>query len=142
MNFRRRLAQEPIAFQLAPIIDVVMFLLTFFLLTWNLARYEADLEVKLPTAQHARDPKLVPGGEVIINIRQDGAVTLNRRNLTLPELEEILGGIVKEYPDQSAVLRADENTNYKDVVKVLDVCRSADLWNIAFATAKPEQSTP
>jgi len=143
MNFRRRLAQEPIAFQLAPIIDVVMFLLTFFLLTWNLARYEADLEVKLPTAHNAKEPKQLPG-EVVINIRQDGTVTLNKRNLNSAELEEILRGIVKAYPDQSAVLRADANTNYKDVVKVLDVCRAADLWNIAFATAKsdPNSATP
>jgi biopolymer transport protein ExbD len=142
MNFRRRLtAQEPIAFQLAPIIDVVMFLLCFFLLTWNLARYEYDLDIKLPTARQAKEPKQLPG-EIVLNIHQDGNISLNHRILTSPELEEILRGIVKISPDQSVVLRADEATSYKDVVKVLDVCRRADLWNIAFATARPDQTLP
>jgi len=46
MNLRRRINQDPIQLQLAPMIDVILFLLCFFLLTWNLARYEQDLEVR------------------------------------------------------------------------------------------------
>ncbi len=137
MNFRRRLTQEPIALQLAPMIDVVLFLLTFFLLTWNLARYEADLEVNLPKAKEAKDPQRLPG-EVIINVRKDGVITLNRREVPIPELLEILKGISKQYPDQAVILRADEETNYRYIVGVLDTCRGANLWNIAFATAKPQ----
>ncbi len=78
MNFRRRLVQEPISFQLAPFIDVVMFLLCFFLLTWNIARYETDLKVKIPSASHGKEPKRLPG-EAIVNVRQDGSVTLQGR---------------------------------------------------------------
>jgi biopolymer transport protein ExbD len=93
------------------------------------------LDVKLPTAKNAAEPKRLPG-EVVINVRQDGTVTLNKRTLNRAELEEILRGIVKAYPDQAVILRADEATSYKEVIKVLDACRAADLWNIAFATAK------
>jgi biopolymer transport protein ExbD len=136
MNFRKRMALEPIGFQLAPMIDVVMFLLCFFLLTWNITRYENDLEVKVPTAKNGQEPKRLPG-EVIVNIRADGTVTLNHRVVDETELKQVLGGVVKEYPDQAAVLRADENAPYRYVVRVLDICRSVDLWNINFATNKP-----
>jgi biopolymer transport protein ExbD len=138
MNFRRRLNAEPIPLQLAPMIDVIMFLLVFFLLTWNVARYETDLAVRVPTAQHGREPKRLPG-EIILNVQRDGAVQLNRRTLSPKELEDILKGIVQQYPDQAVVLRADEEVDYKYIVGVLDACRAADLWNIAFATTKPEQ---
>ncbi len=142
MNFRRRLpASEPLGFQLAPIIDVVMFLLCFFLLTWNMARYESDLNVKLPTAQHSREPNRSPD-EIVLNLHQDGTVTLNHRTLSYSELEEILREMVKISSDQAVILRADESTSYKEVVKVLDVCRAVDLWNIAFATARPDQPNP
>lgn len=138
MNFRRRLVQEPISFQLAPFIDVTMFLLCFFLLTWNLARYETDLQVKIPAASHGKEPQRLPG-EAIVNVRQDGSVTLQGRTVTYTELEEVLRGIVKAYPDQVLVLRADEKANYKNIVKVLDAARAADLWNIAFATSPPDK---
>ena len=78
MNLRRRINQEPIQLQLAPMIDVILFLLCFFLLTWNLARYEQDLEVKVPAARNGAPPKGLPG-EVIINVKSDGSVELERR---------------------------------------------------------------
>jgi biopolymer transport protein ExbD len=138
MNLRRRLKQEPIQLQLAPMIDVIMFLLCFFLLTWNLARYEQDLEVKVPVARNGTPPKQLPG-EVIINLKSDGSVELERAILTLAQLQQKLSDIQQVYPDQAVVLRGSENVEYKYVVQVLDACRAAKLTNIAFATNRPSK---
>lgn len=138
MNLRRRINQEPIQFQLAPMIDVIMFLLCFFLLTWNLARYEQDLDVKVPVARNGVPPKQLPG-EIIINLRSDGSVELERAILTIAQLQQKLTEIAQVYPDQAVVFRGSENAAYKDVVKVLDACRAAKLTNIAFATNKPDK---
>jgi biopolymer transport protein ExbD len=139
MNLRRRINQEPIQFQLAPMIDVVMFLLCFFLLTWNLARYEQDLEVKVPVARNGAPPKQLPG-EVIINLKTDGTVELERAALTVAQLQQKLTAIAQVYPDQAVVLRGAEDVEYKHVVEVLDACRAAKLTNIAFATNRPDKS--
>ena len=141
MNFRRRIVTEQIGLQLAPMIDVILFLLCFFLLTWNLARYEADINVKVPTAKQGQEPKRLPG-EVVVNVAKDGSVNLNRRVVSMDELQQILAGVVQEYPDQAVIIRADADTNYKNVVKVLDACRAADAWNIAFATLRPDMEAP
>ncbi|MDD4932642.1 MAG: biopolymer transporter ExbD [Methylacidiphilaceae bacterium] len=141
MNFRSRVPNEQIALQLAPMIDVILFLLSFFLLTWNLARYEADLDVRVPKAKHGEIPKRLPG-EVILNVTKDGKVTLNRRVVSASELEGILHGVIQQYPDQAVVIRADQTTSYEHVVHVLDVCRAANVWNIAFATVRPDLTTP
>src|ERR1700761_8422652 len=103
MNLRRRINQEPIQLQLAPMIDVIMFLLCFFLLTWNLARYEQDLEVKVPVPKNGKDPAQLPG-EIIINLRQDGSVELERAKLTLDQLQQKLTDISKVFPDQAVIL--------------------------------------
>jgi biopolymer transport protein ExbD len=137
MNLRRRINQDPIQLQLAPMIDVILFLLCFFLLTWNLARYEQDLEVKVPEARNGTPPKELPG-EVIVNLKSDGSVELERRVLSLKELTDKLAAIGVVYPDQAVVLRGAENVEYKYVVKVLDACRAAKLTNIAFATNRPD----
>ena len=143
MNLRRRINQDPIQLQLAPMIDVILFLLCFFLLTWNLARYEQDLEVKVPVARNGTPPKALPG-EVIINLKPDGkggaTIELERSALSPEQLQEKLTAIANVYPDQAVVLRGAENVYYKDVVKVLDVCRAAKLTNIAFATNRPEKT--
>ena len=136
MNLRRRINQEPIQLQLAPMIDVILFLLCFFLLTWNLARYEQDLEVKVPVARNGTPPKELPG-EVIINLKSDGSVELERTTLSLADLQQKLSAIEEVYPEQAVVLRGAENVEYKYVVQVLDACRAAKLTNIAFATNRP-----
>ena len=35
-------------------------------------------------------------------------------------------------------IRGDQDVNYKYIVDALDVCRAANIWNVAFATSKPE----
>ncbi len=139
MNLRRRISQDPIQLQLAPMIDVILFLLCFFLLTWNLARYEQDLEVKVPAARNGAAPKGLPG-EVIINVKSDGSVELERRVLSVPQLKDKLSAIAQVYPDQAVVVRAAEDVEYKYVVKVLDACAGAKLININFATNRPDKN--
>ena len=133
MNLRRRINQDPIQLQLAPMIDVILFLLCFFLLTWNLARYEQDIEVKVPVARNGAPPKQLPG-EVIINLKTTGIVELERTALSIAQLQQKLTAIAQVYPDQAVVLRGSEEVPYKFVVQVLDACRAAKLTNIAFAT--------
>ena len=47
MNFRSRAAPHHPGIQLAPLVDVLLLLLIFFLLTWNAARNENELDVKV-----------------------------------------------------------------------------------------------
>jgi biopolymer transport protein ExbD len=137
MNFRAHVYPERIVFQIAPMVDILLFLLVFFILTWNFSRNEAELDVKVPAAQEGKESRR-PAGEVILNVKKDGAIVMNRRPMLPDELLETLTRIAKLYPDQAVVLRGDENVDYRYVVDVLDICRAANIWNVAFATSKPE----
>ena len=137
MNFRAHVYPERIVFQIAPMVDILLFLLVFFILTWNFSRNEAELDVKVPAAQEGKESRR-PAGEVILNVKKDGGIVMNRRPMSSEELLETLTRIAKLYPDQAVILRGDENVDYRFVVDVLDVCRAANIWNVAFATSKPE----
>ena len=137
MNFRAHVYPERIVFQIAPMVDILLFLLVFFILTWNFSRNEAELDVKVPAAQEGKETRR-PAGEVILNVKKDGGIVMNRRPMSSEELLETLTRIAKLYPDQAVILRGDENVDYRFVVDVLDVCRAANIWNVAFATSKPE----
>ncbi len=137
MNFRAHVQPERVVFQIAPMVDILLFLLVFFMLTWNFSRNEAELDVKVPSAREGKENRR-PAGEVILNVKKDGALVMNRRVMSSDELRETLTRIAKLYPDQPVVLRGDENVNYHYVVDALDICRAANIWNVAFATSKPE----
>jgi biopolymer transport protein ExbD len=137
MIFRAHVYPERIIFQIAPMVDILLFLLVFFILTWNFSRNEAELDVKVPAAKEGKEARR-PAGEVILNVKKDGGIVMNRRPMSSEELLETLSRIAKLYPDQAVILRGDENVDYRFVVDVLDICRAANIWNVAFATSKPE----
>src|SRR5947209_12126794 len=135
MNLRKHAVPQHPGIQLAPLVDVLMLLLIFFLLTWNAARNENELDVKVPKASQAKE-KSAPVGDVVVNVKSDGNVVVNRRTLSGPELADLLRNLVQLNADQAVVIRGDETGAYKNVVDVLNLCSEAGVTNVAFATAK------
>ena len=88
MNFRSRTASQHPGIQLAPLVDVLMLLSIFFLLTWSAARNENELDVKVPKASAAKE-KMAPPGDVVVNVKTDGTVIVNRRSMTGSELSKL-----------------------------------------------------
>ena len=89
----------------------------------------------LPWASAAKE-KSAPIGDVIVNVKADGNVVVNRRTLTGPELQELLKSMVQLNPEQAVVIRGDEAGVYKNIVEVLNTCTEAGITNVAFATAR------
>ena len=137
MNFRGSIQNNAPGFQIAPMVDIVFLLLIFFLVTWNFSRSETELDVKVPKAREGKETRRAVG-EVILNVKSNGTVVMNRRQMNAKELQDTLQKIASRYPDQAVILRGDESTDYRYVVEVLDTCRRANIWNVAFATSRPE----
>lgn len=139
MKFRGRAAAPEPGFQLAPMIDVIFLLLCFFVSSQIFSQWETEIDIKLPTAQTGTLPNRLPG-EIIVNISADGAIIVNSQTLAGDELLNLLRRIVGllEGERQPVLIRADKATPYEYVVRVLDLCRQADVWNISFATSVSE----
>jgi biopolymer transport protein ExbD len=121
---------------LTPMIDVVFLLLCFFVTSQIFAQWETEIDVALPTAATGGMPQRLPG-EVIINVRSDGTAVVNGQPLDDAQLRAMMDRLVELFPGQPVLLRADKSTAYEHVVRVLDTCRQADIWNISFATLAP-----
>jgi len=135
MNLRSRAIPVHPGIQLAPLVDVLLLLLIFFLLTWNAARNENELDVKVPKASAAKE-HTAPIGDVVVNVKSDGNVVVNRRTLNPQELTDLLKGLVQLNAEQAVVIRGDETGAYRNIVNVLNICTQAGVTNVAFATAK------
>ena len=135
MNLRSHAPLQHPGIQLAPLVDVLLLLLIFFLLTWNAARNENELDVKVPKASAAKE-KSAPVGDVVVNVKADGNVVVNRRTLTGAELTDLLKSLVQLNSEQAVIIRGDEAGAYKNIIGVLNICTEAGVSNVAFATAK------
>ncbi|MEM7147770.1 MAG: biopolymer transporter ExbD [Verrucomicrobiota bacterium] len=141
MRFRNAAKAPEAEIDLAPMIDVVFLLLIFFIVTWNFARFETELDVSVPVAEEGADPQRTVG-EIIVNIRKDGTMVVNAVELSEDELFERLSAVSEVYKDQAVILRGDREASYADIINALDVIQRANIWNVAFATNRPNAPLP
>lgn len=136
LNISEYQKQKP-AVQIAPLIDIVFLTLIFFMALSIFNQLESEISISVPKARESEEIVRSPG-EVIINIMKDGSVIVNQKRLTYENLGKMLRKISTLFPDQPVIIRADENAYHKYVVRVLDACAGADIWNVSFATLKEE----
>jgi len=141
MNFRQTLRENPVSFQIAPMVDVVFLLLTYFMSASIFGQLEKEIDITVPTAVTAAEPARQEG-EVVLNIDAEGGVTVNRQRLESEGLSAMLRRLAELFPGQSVIIRADESTPYRHVISTLDHCRQAGIWNISFATREPPEAAP
>lgn len=139
MTFKRRLRSRPAALALTSMLDVIFLLLCFFVTASVFSQWENEISIQLPAAATADQPSRLPG-EIIVNLSKSGAVTVNGKTLALPDLESRLARISKFYPGQPVIIRADREVRYDALVKVIDTCRAADVWNFSLATSGDNES--
>lgn len=137
----RQIDPKPASFQLAPMIDIVFLLLTFFLVNHQMTEQEKDIEVAVPTSTEGAQKARV-ANEIIINLTKEGVITISGEIYTKDQLRQKLERIVeiaelqnKNGADQQPVrIRADSDGQNQTTFEVLDVIRKAGLYHIGFAS--------
>ena len=119
---------------LAPLINLIVLLVIFFVESWKFAHSELEREVKLPEAQMAeRDRK---AGEIIVNLMESGGIRVGHQDLTGGELEGRLSRLSHAFPGLPVILRVDKCARFQQVMEVLEACQQAGVSNVAFAARK------
>ncbi len=133
MNFRKRVTDQEMGLQMAPMIDIMFLLLIFFMTATFLAQWETKVDITVPTADSGSRAQR-DHGEIIINLDDAGGIFINNVQKSPSELKELLREVADIFKDQPVIIRADKGTRHEKVMEVLDVCRLVDIWNVAFAT--------
>ncbi len=160
MNINNHDPGTEMAMDMTPMIDVVFLLIIFFMIITDLSQKELE-ELKLPVAVMAQEDKPNPEDKrPILNIRQDGAVVVMRDVIYDPEsddytnLERYLSQkaqampmvmdpeLGKELPDSPMLIRADENTPFRMIQKIMLLCgkKGIQIWKVELAAAQPEEA--
>jgi biopolymer transport protein ExbD len=139
MNFRPRRRDTP-ELNLIPMIDVLIVLLIFLVLTTTFSR-EAELQINLPEATGTA-PGETRGIEVIVDAR--GRLVVNGRELVNSEPETVKNALREaagDSQDPLIVIDADRNATHQSVMTVLDAAEQAGFKHVTFA-AKTDPADP
>jgi len=137
MNLQSRLREEP-EVNLTSLIDVVLLLLVFFMVSTSFVR-EAEISLRLPEA--TGEP--VPSEQVeilAITITTNGSYLVNDRPLVNNESATLRAAIVKligEQREMPVIIRADAQTTHQAVVTAMDVVGRLGFVEINIATVTP-----
>lgn len=134
MNLRRRSNDEP-EINLTSLIDVVLLLLVFFMVSTSFVR-EAEISLRLPEANAEVRPQ--SDGEVLeITISQTGSYAVNGRTLVNNERSTLRAAIERLAGadlDLAVFIRADAEAQHQAVVTALDVAGQIGFVEINIAT--------
>ncbi len=120
--------------QLIPLIDILFFILILFMTLYIFNQQEAETSISVPQARGTKVAIKSPG-QIIINITKDGRFIVSQQEMDVAQLENMLKKVVELFPNQSIVIRADQDTYHKFVIEALDACARAGIWDISFSAA-------
>lgn len=130
---------------LAPMVDVTMCLLIFFMVATRMVEQE-NSQIDLPIAPTAEDAeKQELGNRFVVNVRSDGtpgvdhvAYLVQETEIPLSEVFTRLRAERQRDADVNCVIRADRGLPYKYVQAVMACCARADVRKVTFSAIPRE----
>ena len=130
MNFsNHRLKKKP-EFMIIPMIDIIFFLLVFFMMNSLQTVAQKALAVQLPQAQTATAPAQLP---IIMTLDADGHITIDHNPVSITESSDIMKRHMQENANAAVVLQADKRTEHGQVVVVMDMLKQAGVKRLSIA---------
>jgi len=124
---------EETGIDLAPMLDFVMNLLIFFIITTSFVK-EAGIQVDRGLAVTAVHKD---SGNILIAIRQNGEVWMDRKQVDMREVRPIIERFHIERPEDTVVIIADKASPAGLLAQVMDQVKAAGIKDVAIGAANP-----
>ena len=123
--------REPLV-MIIPMIDIMLFLLVFFMLSTMYMVNASTVQVNLPQAASAQQdtrPHIVS-----ITVTERGEILFDRDDTPTKELTVRVKERLAEDPETVFVVRGDKKTDYQYIVSVFDALKEAGTRHVSIAT--------
>jgi biopolymer transport protein ExbD len=115
--------------EIIPMIDIMFFLLVFFIMITLHMIPSTGLRTQLPASSTTQE---LPPAKVTVSLADDGAISVDGRTMTTDQLTDML----KTRPDASHIavtIVGSRQARIQQLVSVMDACRGAGVSQIAMA---------
>ena len=137
MRFRPRAFREEPEINFIPLIDVLLVILIFLMVTTTYSRF-AELQINLPTAEANKPPERIEQIDVAVDAK--GQYSINREIVTAPnkdtlarELKRAAAGM----KDPVIVINADAEASHQSVIRVMEAAQASGYGRITFTIQTP-----
>jgi biopolymer transport protein ExbD len=139
---RRRIDQDgDPEFQVAPMVDVLLVLMLFFMAITSTEVLKKNKNLELADAKHAKpnSDNKHQSDEITVNVDWDGIdskalFSMNGVDYATPDaMVGALAAQAKVNPASYVVIRADKNTEFTDISDMMSACSNAGISTVSFA---------
>ena len=127
-------------FQVAPMVDVLLVLMLFFMAITSTEVLKKDKNLQLADAKNAKPAeKSESKNQIIVNVDWDGVNSVaqfSMDGISYPTADAMQGALAAQHTQNPAayvVIRADKNTEYSNISDLMSSCASAGISTVTFA---------
>lgn len=135
MDFRRGRGRQELEINLIPLIDVLLVIIIFLMLTTTYSKF-SGLEINLPTSDTPVSQE--KPNEIDVTVTAAGDVLVNAQAVSQREVESIVDALRRATPGEGqppvVIINADAKANFQSVVDVMQAAQKAGLPAVSFAT--------
>lgn len=134
MNFQRGSSRDEPEINLIPLIDVLLVIIIFLMLTTTYAKF-SGLEINLPKAEVNTSPDTP--NEISIAVTATGQIQVNKQPLgdaNTPAIAEAMRAAANGRSDPVVIISADAKATHQRVVDVMQAAQTAGYPRISFTT--------
>jgi len=142
MNFRRAMRRDEPEINFIPLIDLLLVVLIFVMVTTTFARF-SELQVNLPSA--AADQAIEPPAEIAVVVSADARYAIDGAPAAWSDpgsFSRLLARAAAGRKDPTVVIYADAGSSHQSVVNVLEAARLAGVARVSFAAQAGSARTP
>ena len=137
MKFKsQRQGSEPLEVNLLPMMDVLMAVLTFFIVISMTLTSQQSVDVTLPTASEGAKEQKLPD-PLIVGLTRQGQMTVSSNPVTQDQLATQMVEYLNKNPQGAIVLKADNQLAYQKVVQVLGTMQAIGGERVSLAIDLP-----
>ena len=132
MNFQRGQEKEPLEINLVPLIDVMMVILIFLMITTTYNKY-TELAINLPSADAEKQPDR--SSEIAVLVNTQGQYVISGRPVVFrspTQLADELKRAAGAAKDPVVVISADATATHQAVMRVMEAARIAGIGQVNF----------
>jgi len=122
---------------ITPLLDLAFVLLIIFIITTPLL--EQSINLKLPKGGVAENKPIDKRFIRTVEITPQGLYSLDKKRMSLDQVEQQLVFAFKSNPDTIVYIRADENGFNKDLYAVIDRCQKNGITRFSLRTEMPNK---
>lgn len=133
MKLRSMKVQEEPKLMIIPMIDIIFFLLVFFMISTMTMVQQNTFKVGLPQASSAQ---LDINQHANITVMADGNIAFNKESLDKEQLIRRVQIELQRNPDLQIILNGDKDVNYGFVIETFDALKQAGVKKLSIAVEK------